>query len=231
LANLFSPEKVYATVGTFYPDADPETSTVDGYARRSAVVEAFSTIRNGAGVTVDDTFHLISQLAAAATTNNFDTLGHVYILFDTSSLGAGAIISSAIFSGYFQIKSNNLGSPDLHLASSTPASNTGLVSADYQQVGRTSFGSITYANFTASQYNDITLNASGISNISKTGISKFSLQFSWDINNSFTGAWVADVETRMAIFSADNAGTTQDPKLVVTYTVPINPKQDIIWFD
>ena len=232
LANLFFPNKVYATEGTFYPDADPETSTVDGHAGRTVAGETFNSIRNGAGNFADDfsTF-LTSRLDAVSTTDMYGELYHSILLFDSSSLGASANISSSIFSGYSSGKTATLGETPIHLAASTPASNTSIVNADYQQIGRTSFGSITYANLTASQYNDITLNASGLSNISKTGISKFSLQLEWDINNNFTGTWSDTARTAIDVRSAEAAGTSQDPKLVVTYTVPLNPKQDVIWFD
>jgi len=184
------------------------------------------------GYAVWDTDASLDTGAVSGTASDlFAQLFHSYLLFDTSSLGSSVVISSSVFSGYYIYKLNDLGSPDLHLAASNPASNTGLVVADFPNVSRTSFGSITYANFTASQYNNITLNASGISNISKTGISKFSLQLSWDLNNSFGGTWIASSWATMNINSAETAGTSQDPKLVVTYTVVIPPKQDVIWFD
>ncbi|MFA5838848.1 MAG: hypothetical protein WC849_02830 [Candidatus Paceibacterota bacterium] len=232
LANLFSPEKVYATIGTFYPDADPETSTVDGYVVRNVVDEPFSTIRDSAGKVADSSAtNTQIRLLASATSDQFNLLGRSYALFNTSTISANGVISSAIFSGYYSDKLNGLGSTDLHLAASTPASNTNLVIADYQNISRTSFGSITYANFLAAQYNDITLNAAGIANISKTGISKFSLQTSWDITNSFGGIWASSGDTYFFITTADTAGTSQDPKLTVTYTIVIPPKQDVIWFD
>jgi len=200
--------------------------------QRAAVDEVFSTIRAGAGTAaVSNSSPMVVRLNATATLNQFESLLRIYVLFDTSIISASGTISSAVFSGYGIQKEAGNGSPDLHLASSSPASNTDLVAADYQQVGITSFGSITYANFTGLQYNDITLNAAGVTNISKTGISKFSLQTSWDINNSFTGAWVSLANTDFRIGTAELTGTSEDPKLVVTYTVPANSKQDVIWFD
>ncbi|MBU3969147.1 hypothetical protein KJ991_02975 [Patescibacteria group bacterium] len=195
------------------------------------VAETFSAKRDGAGTNANDVETISYIKLIASDENLFDILFRSYILFDTSSVGDGAIISSAVFSGYYNTKANGLGTPSLHLASSTPASNTALVPADYQQIGRTSFGSITYASFTINQYNDITLNANGINNINKTGISKFSLQLGWDIDNSFTGTWTAFANSAMNIYSAEQTDTSQDPKLVVTYTVPASPKQDVIWFD
>jgi len=57
LAGLFKTEKVYATTGTFYPDADPETSTVDGDVRRwYGDGEDWESIRNAvSGDSLDDT--------------------------------------------------------------------------------------------------------------------------------------------------------------------------------
>lgn len=44
LASLFFPNKVYATTGTFYPDADPETSTMDGSTNHSGA--NWTTVRD-----------------------------------------------------------------------------------------------------------------------------------------------------------------------------------------
>ena len=41
--------KIGNTTDTFYPDADPESTSVDGTTQRNLVVETFPTIRSGAG--------------------------------------------------------------------------------------------------------------------------------------------------------------------------------------
>jgi hypothetical protein len=89
-------------------------------------------------------------------------------------------------------------------------------------VSTTSFGNITYANFTGSQYNDISLNASGITHIQTAvngdGIIKFSGQLSWDILNDTTGlTWGSALTSAFRIVQADSAGTANDPKLVIEY--------------
>jgi hypothetical protein len=206
---------------TVYPDANPETTTVDGYALRGGVNETFTTIRGGAGTQAgdSDTSVIVPGLTATSTTNQYSTLRRAFILFDTSSLTSAAIISGAVLSVYGGgLKTTGLGTPDLHVGSSTPASNTALVSADYSQRGTTSFGSISNASFSTSAYNDITLNASGIAAINKTGVSKFSLQLSWDINNSFTGSWASSAESEFSIVMSDTG--SNKPKLVITYTLP-----------
>jgi len=66
---------------------------------------------------------------------------------------------------------------------------------------------------TAGTYNDFTLNANGISNISKTGITYFGARDSLDTANTTpTG------NNNWNFNSSNGAGTTTDPKLVVTYT-------------
>ena len=210
---------------TVYPDADPETSTVDGRARRYiATGEIFSTIRTSAGTDFQDNAinDIVMQLLAHSTaTDNYVLLGRAFILYDTSSLGTSATIISAILSLLGSSSLNGLGTYDVHISSSNPASNTGLVASDYGNVGSVSFGSLTWASLVLASYNNFILNANGINNISLTGISKFSIQNSWDINNNFTGTWVGDGNTYFAFLTAENTGTSQDPKLVVTYSLPV----------
>lgn len=212
---------------TVFPDAgDPGTTSVDGQVRRQTVDQTLANIRSGAGNnhSSTDTDMVAAYLAASTTTNQFQRLVRGIFLFDTSALGAGATISAAIFSLYGNngtlgaVKVGDLGTTPLHVAGSTPASNTTLADSDYGQCQTTTFGNIAYASFTINQYNDISLNASGQSNISLTGVSKFSTQLEWDINNSFGGTWVSGQVTAFDCNYADQAGTTQDPKLVVTYT-------------
>lgn len=212
--------KVGNTVATFYPDADPETDTVDGYVKRHEVDETLSVIRAGAGTGISDTSVVCTALIrASSTSNQFTEVNRTLDFYDTSTLGASANITSVVKSVYGLTKANATGSPNLHFASGNAASNIGLASSDYTQsnFGTTSFGSISYAAFSSVAYNDVTLNASGIANISKTGISKFSAQLDWDINNNFTGSWSAHQYSHFYFYSADNGSNR--PKLVITYTL------------
>jgi len=226
IADRFIPKLSYgfATL-TAYPDAgDPGTTTIDGVVQRSGVNETFGTIRGGAGTLATNAtdFLFTAQLDATGTTNQYGRLRRSIALFDTSSLTTSASISSATIGAYGWSKTNALGSADWHVGSATPASNTTLAASDYGNCGTISFGSIAYASFSTSGYNDITLDSNGLGNISKTGVSKFSFQLSWDINNSFTGSWANSAISNFDNYSADQAGTTNDPKLVVTYTTSTN---------
>ncbi|NTW33159.1 MAG: hypothetical protein HGB12_11125, partial [Bacteroidetes bacterium] len=212
---------------TFYPDSDPETTTFDGTVGRGSVNETYSTLRNGNGngtLAYDNQTSLpIFGLWNSVTTNQFSEHYRGLFLFNTSSIPDDNIISSATLSLYYCGISNNLlGEVDIHIAGAVTASNTGATISDYQNTPHTSFGEITFANFISSQaYKDFTLNANGLSNISKTDVSKFSTQSEWDINNNFTGTWsTGDKYTRAYAYHADETGSDKDPKLVVNYTVP-----------
>jgi hypothetical protein len=206
---------------TVYPSAG-SVSPIDGRVMRTGVNESFSTIRSGAGNSVwpDQTEGNIF-LVASSTSNQYQELVHWYHCFDTSALTSAATISAAVMSLFGSGKDNQLGSPDYHVASASLASTSALANGDFQNIGRTSFGSVAYASWSTTGYNNITLNASGIAAISKTGVTQFSGQLSWDILNSTTGlTWSNSAGSRFNAYFADQTGTTNDPKLVITYTTP-----------
>ncbi len=208
---------------TKYPDAgDPGTTTCDGYAMRHGVDETFPTIVAGAGTTlVNSNASDYLYLLSTATTNQFSQLRRIIWTFDTSALGSGATISAATMSVWGLDKRNDFGSTDFTLVAASPASNTGLVAADYQTLGSTSFGSVAYASFdgTNTVYTDIAVNGSGLTAIAKTGITRYGARFEWDRAGTFGGGWGTTSVNYYQINMADNAsGTAKAPKLVVTFT-------------
>lgn len=205
---------------TVYPDANPETNTVDGDVIRSGVDEVFSTLITSTGNSINDDGSSARVLVrSSAVQDQFSNIANGFALFDTSALGSGASISGATVSFTCSLAENSLGSTDLVVVSSNPASNTGLANGDLTSVGSTSFGSLAFASWVAdsSTYNVITLNASGIINISKTGISKFGMVLEWVRAGTFGGTWASTVNTRYFLQTAEN-GTSLAPKLVITYT-------------
>lgn len=217
-ANI-STGKVGNTVSTFYPDANVESTSVDGYVARQGVDQTFAAIVAGAGTNAvdSDNDEGYAALVASTTSNQFSQNLRGIALFDTSAIPDGDTISSAVISFYGNFKFNGLGSPAFHVVSSNPASSTALANADYGTLGSTSFGSVSYASYSTSGYNDVTLNASGLATISKTGVSKFGTVTDWDLNASFTGVWASGANSGFQWVPADAAGTTTDPKLVVTH--------------
>lgn len=211
----------FATL-TVRPDAgSPGTTSVDGSVDRNVVSEAFSTIRNGAGTTAfaasagDDP----GYLAASTTVNEYAYLRRGIYLFDTSAIPDAATISAAVFSLFGYAKTNGLGSPGLDVVATTPASDTTLTASDYGQFGTTVFATKAYAAWDGGGtiYNDFTLDSNGIAAVSLTGVSKFGTRLTWDTSNSFGGAWSSSADSHYETATADQSGTSEDPKLVVTY--------------
>lgn len=222
------PGKIGNTTLTVYPDADPETTTVDGVVyTNGGADDTFSNLRTAAGTVANDTTanSLFAYIGASTTSNQYSLLGRSIFLFDTSSIGAGATISSATWSGYGTSTQDNLNGASsansvLVLVASTPASNTALAAADYGQLGTTDFGrSVTQENWSTVAYNDTTINASGIAAINKTGVTKFGIRYGWDFDNTTTGlTWASSGIQKVYGYFADQTGTANDPKLVVNYS-------------
>ena len=210
---------------TVYPGSEGTDDPVDGDVGRISVNETFSTIRAGAGNTygTTSTSYVCASVKTSATENQFEQIRRSIFCYKTSALTSGASISSAVLSLY-GVTANSIEGSSIEICASTPASTTALENADYGQLGSTSFSSIAYASLTITGYNDFTLNASGISNISKTGISKFGGRTGWDLNNDTTGlSWVSSTFYQFNCYYSNNTGTTNDPKLVVTYTLAAGP--------
>ena len=170
----------------------------------------------GGQSTVDNSAQDSMRLSTTGTNPNFGSLKRGVFLFDTSTLGAGATISAAIFSLYVTAKTDNL-SQSVGITSSNPAANNNLVNSDYAvaNFGSTRFATDkTIASISTAAYADWTLNADGRNNISLTGISKFSDRGSSDIDNS-APTWASSVTAQITV---DTAGGTNKPKLDVTWT-------------
>lgn len=223
-ADRFVPRWSYGfSTLTAYPAAGSGGTTSDGrmvYDDWPGPYVSFATMVGAASAnSIDQTSTADWALIGAGnTTNNFRGCQRTGQTYDTSSLGASANISAAEIDLYGVAQSNGLGSPDLHIGSFAPGSNGTFVVGDYSTVGTTSFANVAYASFSTVGYNALSLNAGGVSNISKTGISKFSVQCSWDINRSFSGTWASGAQSYFQWNSADQTGTANDPKLVVTYS-------------
>ena len=192
----------------------------------------------GGNITVDGTIYTFLRgtwdEARTATSGDGvaaspDTVGSIYVgsfsgsygcnrffaTMDTSSLGAGSTISSATFDLYITYFNGPAGAANINLLASTQASNNNLVAADYDNFGTTIFAQRAYDATTTGSYRSWTLNSSGLAAINKTGISKFALRDNdYDTGGTDPGA----NEYEINFYTADRTGTSEDPKLVVTYT-------------
>lgn len=106
----------YITV-TFYPDSNPELTSVDGFVVSSSSPNSFLSKRAELGSVANDfsTSGRIARLVASNSTNEYQIIHRGILIFDTSSLPDSAIITSATLSLYGVGKGNGLLS-DAHAA-------------------------------------------------------------------------------------------------------------------
>lgn len=218
--------KIGNTTSTFYPDAHVESTSVDGGVTRNLSLgsgESWGTIRGGAGNGAQDanSTGLDTYTISDNVSNQWRYLGRGIFLFDTSSIPDSDVISSATFSVFGSTvnggKVDNFGL-SVAVVDSTPASNTSLASSDYSNVGTTRYSDsdISITSWSNSAYNDWTLNSTGISNISKTGVTKFATRLDKDVDNS-APTWSSNIAGGIDNYCADQTGTSNDPKLVVEH--------------
>jgi hypothetical protein len=212
---------------TAYPDADPETNTVDGYVEHYGAGNfSWATLRAAAGANARGgwDYDIVHVIVSGSSNTLWNLMGRSIFLFDTSTLTSGASISAAVMSIYgYSKQDQNVITPSTMLYTSAPATDTAVVSGDFDSLGAVaqSDTAITYAGWSVTAYNDITLNSTGIGNISKTGITKYGCRSgNYDGPNSEPSyTWVAiDSWSEVSGYYADQDGTANDPKLVVTYS-------------
>ena len=207
---------------TLYPDADPETTSVDGYVQFAGET-AWATARgaeNGNAAWPShaggEGFYSGPYLWIRAVTVYTKCFRCIF-LFDTSSLGNRAIIES----GNFKFTVDELAaSPETaDLEGCTPATNTNLVLADYSCMddldNPTEFA--TRQTLTASTQETFTLNSSGLSAVDPIGITKFMSRTARDIDNNPADS----THYGASIYFADNGSNI--PELVVIYSIKTSP--------
>ena len=214
------------TVLTVYPNADPETTSVDGYAKQVTAHDAGLTWANmiiAPGTEANSSFDNIYILIKGGSVNNtWMQLGRGFILFDTSALTERAYIVSATVSLYGYAKLDQLSiTPNLNIYSSLPNSDTDLIAGDFDTLGSIPFCDtpITYAGWSTTGYNAFALNADGLAAISKTGITKFGIRnANYDVAGVVPPSW-ANQQTSYVYCRAADKGSAYRPKLTITYEI------------
>ena len=156
----------------------------------------------------------------SATTNEFTNMTRSVYPFDTSLLTTNATITSGTFSIVDDGGSGTCaGSLDKYTTANFDISNFAGIRQSDDNSGCNQGARINFP-----------LNSTGISNVNKTGTTQFALRSQQDFDNT-TPTWVSGRSDYMGAYFSENAGTNNDPMLVITYTLPANPKQDVIWFE
>ncbi len=204
---------------TAYPDPDPETTTVDGRVAHGENVE-FPGLRNSDGNQSDATgADSYIRIYTGTTTTLWTEISRYYLLFDTSSLPDTTNISDVTLSIYGRTASIAEFDRSTNITSGAPASNTALVDSDYalNKFGSTDFATeIGISAWSTSSYNDFVFNPTGIAGVSVTSVSKFAWRHTNDIDNT-EESWESAKQDLVRLETADAAGTSTDPKLVVIH--------------
>lgn len=222
------------TTGDLFPDAHPETSTVDGGTFDDPGSATWAATRDAVGDGFEDDITGGSYPRTRQTAGAY-TIHRNHDLFDTSSIGA----TDTKDSGTFEKKSTD--NPDndndaqgyLAVTQCLTASDTALAAGDYDGftgfTGAATKGSddIDLTGMSTSAYIVFTLDSTGLGWIARSGesqpaggtagISYLGVLEGHDIEDipiadgTFNG-WNADL-------TAEETGTTSDPRLNITFTV------------
>jgi hypothetical protein len=210
---------------TFYPDANPETATVDGIVGDVGNTLTWPELVVEPGsVAYDNTANSVFlYITSSTTTNRFEQLYRSIFLFNTGdALPDEANINAATLSLYGNAKDDTFSvpaAPDIDIFASAPASNTALVGGDFDSFGAVPFCDtpVSYASFNTGGYNNFILNTAGIAAISRTGVTKLGARNANHDASEIIPTWSSAKIAYLKGYFAEQ-GTGYKPKLVVTYT-------------
>jgi len=206
----------------FYPDPNPEVTSVDGSARRFQAGSDWADIHDGAGNLGQHIGTDRARLISWAAGDAWNELWRTIFLFDTSTIPLGATIVSAIVSLYIESRIKTFAwEGSLGIYASTPASNIAIVAADYQEIGIVELATpIGYNSIVAREYNDFQLNAAGLAAITKGGITKMGArEGDYDAPN-IRPAGMGGGDWDVAIGCAETLPyPSQAPRLTVIYRI------------
>lgn len=211
------------TTTTFYPDPGTGSTTVDGRLYNDCTGCTWDATRDTVNAQGTDPTSANTIITQGEVTGANRNISRCYFNFDTSSIPSGDDIDSATFSIYNQGSYDNSETTypaDMVLVEGYTASDNNLVVGDYDRTNfpnptiELSDSRVTMASMVASySYKDFVFNASGKSIINKTGITKLLIRPAPDFDNN-----VPTARSYMFGYYADNTGTVNDPKLVVTHS-------------
>jgi len=214
-----------------YPEPSGGSVTMDGRCYESTDNQAWATKRGAANGTVavvnETTLGVTIREDLADPGTNWNSWGRVYLLFDTSPIGAGVDLISATLGLMGQSKLNQMNFTDNQystcLVTSNPTSNTTLAVGDYNitKFGATRLAAdLAYSVFSASSLNNIALNAYGLAAVSTSAVTKFGMLWNADRDNTEPSGFTRGVhlDAKMVWYAADQTGTSNDPILTINYS-------------
>lgn len=200
------------------------SGTNDGYVISQDGNEIYADARAGTGTSglaadTSATGIIIGQRHNSSV--GFIQVDEGFVSFDLSGLPGGATVTNAVLSLY---GSSDFSSTDFTIEARESNWGATLTTADY--VAGANLGALTRlatfatsGGFSTSAYNAFTNDGSNMLNrviAAGTGTLYVLLCSDHTVSNT---APTPDVDERVVAYSADQTGTANDPKLVITYTV------------
>lgn len=173
----------------------------------------------GNSVSKDQSTQYPCRVRATTTADQYNLFYRYIVTFNTSTIGSGSTITSANITIQYSSKNDGLGTTNLGIGITgcSPADKTSIVAGDYDSFSDTELSDrVSYADWGATEI--FTLNAAGLSYITKDGFTAFMLRDSWDITNNYEGAWASGASTFMRLKGHGDATESNRPKLTVVYT-------------
>ncbi|MCR4307116.1 MAG: hypothetical protein NUV80_00990 [Candidatus Berkelbacteria bacterium] len=206
------------TVATLYPDAGTGGPSGDGTVLMSGQTSSWATIIAAVGNTANNDAATRGVIAFLSTTtlDVWDTVGRGIFSFDNPTGTITAATFSLVDAGQNDESSNT---PNINIYEATPATNFNFAGTDFDSIGSTAWSTaVTYAAWTGAAYHDFAVNATGITAIATDDPVIIGVRnATYDVGAS-SPTWGSNKTTNLIAVMADTAGTTTDPKLVITYT-------------
>lgn len=215
--------KIGQTTDTFNPLRIASTNAGAGYFATSAGGGTFATWRGATSATYisatngsgDPDYCYIQIEKNSSTSYGWNV--RAWGTFDTSSIPDSNTISSATISikpngSVFNPPTDPLTGTKLNITAFSPANPRSVTNTDMDNFSDTKFATdYNWSSLSIGTYSDLTLNASGLAYINKTGDTSFFWRHNWDIENTAPSASSGNTGASF------DFGATNPQKLVVTH--------------
>lgn len=221
--------KIGNTTSIFWPDEQgaPSQSSVDGRIFAVVANQTWTDKRNeaGTGASPSATSNICIFIDEDTTEDKWDAMYRCVFLFDTAPLPDSEDVSAVSFSARLNaapIDTYTSAPREYTFVTSNPASDITLVGSDYA-IAKWGTTELTDTRVDISALSNqgwatTTMNSAGISNVSKTATSSFSIRMDLDFDDA-SDSWEGNKEAGVNFYQADSGGssTANSPRLTVEH--------------
>ena len=208
-------------VDVFYSNPHlSETVSVDGWAERGGVSEAWSTIRAGAGTFKDDDDNTLIVHVISHGASGWQGIRRIFMLFYLGfKIDADAeIVSANLTMGPSTITQDFGGK--IVVCEVAPVSNVAIAATDYSLVSDTALSNyVNLSDLTSGKPVRFTLNAAGrdvvAAQFADDGVAKLGIRLDWDLDDN-EPTWVA---SKTDLVSFGSAETASKPEFKVVWSL------------